>query len=378
MRFLHKPMVALMVVFAWVGFGITANAAMKIDKEAYGEVDGKPVDLYTLTNANGVEMKVTNYGGIVTSLKVPDKYRNLGDVVLGYDNLQDYVKSNPYFGCIVGRYGNRIGKAKFTLNGVGYTLAKNNGDNSLHGGIKGFDKVVWDAQAMVGADSVSVEFKYMSKDGEEGFPGNLSVSVTYALTNDDELKIDYLAATDEVTVVNLTHHSYFNLAGAGSGDILGHELMLAADKFTPVDEGLIPTGELRPVAGTPMDFTQPTVIGDRINQDYEQLVFGKGYDHNWVLNSGGGSMALAASVYEPKTGRMMKVYTTEPGMQFYAGNFLDGSNIGKGGKAYEFRNGFCLETQHFPDSPNKPDFPSTVLKPGEEYKTTTIYKFSAK
>jgi aldose 1-epimerase len=378
MRFLHKPMVALMVVFAWVGFGITANAAMKIDKEAYGEVDGKPVDLYTLTNANGVEMKVTNYGGIVTSLKVPDKYRNLGDVVLGYDNLQDYVKSNPYFGCIVGRYGNRIGKAKFTLNGVGYTLAKNNGDNSLHGGIKGFDKVVWDAQAMVGADSVSVEFKYMSKDGEEGFPGNLSVTVTYALTNDDELKIDYLAATDEVTVVNLTHHSYFNLAGAGSGDILGHELMLAADKFTPVDEGLIPTGELRPVAGTPMDFTQPTVIGDRINQDYEQLVFGKGYDHNWVLNSGGGSMALAASVYEPKTGRMMKVYTTEPGMQFYAGNFLDGSNIGKGGKAYEFRNGFCLETQHFPDSPNKPDFPSTVLKPGEEYKTTTIYKFSAK
>ena len=378
MRFLHKPMVALLVVFAWVGFGITANAAMKIDKEAYGEVDGKPVDLYTLTNANGVEMKVTNYGGIVTSLKVPDKYRNLGDVVLGYDNLQDYVKSNPYFGCIVGRYGNRIGKAKFTLNGVGYTLAKNNGDNSLHGGIKGFDKVVWDAQAMVGADSVSVEFKYMSKDGEEGFPGNLSVTVTYALTNDDELKIDYLAATDEVTVVNLTHHSYFNLAGAGSGDILGHELMLAADKFTPVDEGLIPTGELRPVAGTPMDFTQPTVIGDRINQDYEQLVFGKGYDHNWVLNSGGGSMALAASVYEPKTGRMMKVYTTEPGMQFYAGNFLDGSNIGKGGKAYEFRNGFCLETQHFPDSPNKPDFPSTVLKPGEEYKTTTIYKFSAK
>jgi aldose 1-epimerase len=378
MRFLHKPMVALMVVFAWVGFGITANAAMKIDKEAYGEVDGKPVDLYTLTNANGVEMKVTNYGGIVTSLKVPDKYRNLGDVVLGYDNLQDYVKSNPYFGCIVGRYGNRIGKAKFTLNGVGYTLAKNNGDNSLHGGIKGFDKVVWDAQAVVGADSVSVEFKYMSKDGEEGFPGNLSVTVTYALTNDDELKIDYLATTDEVTVVNLTHHSYFNLAGAGSGDILGHELMLAADKFTPVDEGLIPTGELRPVAGTPMDFTQPTVIGDRINQDYEQLVFGKGYDHNWVLNSGGGSMALAASVYEPKTGRMMKVYTTEPGMQFYAGNFLDGSNIGKGGKAYEFRNGFCLETQHFPDSPNMPDFPSTVLKPGEEYKTTTIYKFSAK
>jgi aldose 1-epimerase len=378
MRFLHKPMVALMVVFAWVGFGITANAAMKIDKEAYGEVDGKPVDLYTLTNANGVEMKVTNFGGIVTSLKVPDKYRNLGDVVLGYDNLQDYVKSNPYFGCIVGRYGNRIGKAKFTLNGVGYTLAKNNGDNSLHGGIKGFDKVVWDAQAVVGADSVSVEFKYMSKDGEEGFPGNLSVTVTYALTNDDELKIDYLATTDEVTVVNLTHHSYFNLAGAGSGDILGHELMLAADKFTPVDEGLIPTGELRPVAGTPMDFTQPTVIGDRINQDYEQLVFGKGYDHNWVLNSGGGSMALAASVYEPKTGRMMKVYTTEPGMQFYAGNFLDGSNIGKGGKAYEFRNGFCLETQHFPDSPNMPDFPSTVLKPGEEYKTTTIYKFSAK
>ena len=378
MRFLHKPMVALIVVFAWVGFGITANAAMKIDKEAYGEVDGKPVDLYTLTNANGVEMKVTNYGGIVTALKVPDKHRNLGDVVLGYDNLQDYVKSNPYFGCIVGRYGNRIGKAKFTLNGVGYTLAQNNGDNSLHGGIKGFDKVVWDAQAMVGADSVSVEFKYMSKDGEEGFPGNLSVTVTYALTNDDELKIDYLASTDEVTVVNLTHHSYFNLAGAGSGDILGHELMLAADKFTPVDEGLIPTGELRPVAGTPMDFTQPTVIGDRINQDYEQLVFGKGYDHNWVLNSDGGSMALAASVYEPKTGRMMKVYTTEPGMQFYAGNFLDGSNIGKGGKAYEFRNGFCLETQHFPDSPNKPDFPSTVLKPGEEYKTTTIYKFSAK
>lgn len=379
MKYLHKFMIALMLTVALVSFGVTANAGMKIEKEAFGEFEGKAVDLYTLMNANGIEMKVTTYGGIVTSLKVPDKDGKMGDIVLGYNELKGYVENNPYFGCIVGRYGNRIGNAKFMVDGREYTLAKNNGENSLHGGIKGFDKVVWDAEAMTTADGVAVEFRYVSKDGEEGFPGNLDVTVTYTLTNNNEFQIDYLATTDKPTVVNLTHHSYFNLAGEGSGDILGHELMMNADRFTPVDEGLIPTGELPSVEGTPMDFRTPTAIGARIDADYEQLKFGKGYDHNWVLNKPAmGVMTLAATLYEPTSGRFMEIYTLEPGLQFYAGNFLDGSIIGKSGNAYEFRNGLCLETQHYPDSPNKPNFPSVVLRPGEVYRTTTIHKFSTK
>lgn len=379
MKSMAKLMIVVMVIGALVGFGIIASAEMKVEKKPFGEVEKKQVELYTLTNDKGVVMAVTTYGGIMVSLLVPDKAGKMGDIVLGYNDVAGYVKNNPYFGSTVGRYGNRIGKAKFSLDGKEYTLAANNGENSLHGGVKGFDKVVWDAKEVKADNAVGVELKYLSKDMEEGFPGNLSVTVTYWLTNDNEFKLDYLATTDKATVVNLTHHSYFNLAGEGSGDILGHELMMNADKYTPVDVGLIPTGELPAVEGTPMDFKKPTAVGARIDADFEQLKFGKGYDHNWVLNQKKpGEMTLAATVYEPKSGRFMEVMTTEPGLQFYTGNFLDGSIIGKSGKAYAFRNALCLETQHFPDSPNKPDFPSVVLQPGETYKTTTIYKFSTK
>jgi len=355
------------------------DGKMSINKEAFGKTtDGTSVDLYTLVNANGVTAKITNYGAIVTSLQVPDRDGKMADVVLGYDSLADYIKDSPYFGAIVGRYGNRIAKGKFTLEGKEYTLAVNNGPNHLHGGLKGFDKVVWDARPVESDAGVGVELKYTSKDGEEGYPGNLSCTVVYTLTNANELKIDYKAQTDKTTVLNLTHHGYFNLAGHDSGTILGQVLMLNADHFTPVDETLIPTGEIRPVKGTVMDFTTPTAIGARINSDYDQIKFGGGYDHNWVLNSKDGSLALAATVYESKSGRFMEVFTTEPGIQFYSGNFLDGSNIGKGKAVYNHRNGFCLETQHFPDSPNKPQFPSVVLKPGDTYKQLTVYKFSTK
>ncbi|HWP46191.1 MAG TPA: aldose epimerase family protein [Candidatus Limnocylindrales bacterium] len=367
------------IVLSVVSFSLSTEAKMGIEKQPFGKTpDGTPVDLYTLTNDNGMVVKITNYGGTVTSLIVPDRNGKMGDVVLGYDNLDGYLKNNPYFGCIIGRYANRIAKGRFVLNGVEYKLAQNNGENHLHGGIKGFDKVVWNAKEVKAGNGVGVELSYLSKDGEEGYPGNLSVTVTYVLTNNNELKINYLATTDKDTVVNLTHHSYFNLAGAGEGDILGHELMINADKFTPVDKTLIPTGELRSVKGTPMDFTQSTAIGARINQEDEQLIFGKGYDHNWVLNIVEGALTRVARVYEPKTGRVMEVFTTEPGMQFYTGNFLDGTITGKGGKVYYQRYGFCLETQHFPDSPNKPQFPSTVLKPGQTYRTTTVYQFSTK
>ncbi|HJZ66944.1 MAG TPA: aldose epimerase family protein [Blastocatellia bacterium] len=345
-----------------------------IKKQAFGKTaKQESVELYTLTNVNGMEARIMTYGGTVVSLKVPDRTGKLGDVVLGYDSLDGYLKNNPYFGSIIGRYGNRIGKAKFSLNGKQYTLPKNNGENTLHGGARSFHTVVWKATESKASDEVALSLSYLSKDGEEGFPGNLSVTVVYTLTNKNELKIEYSATTDKDTVVNLTNHSYFNLAGQGG--TLGHELMINANRFTPVDSGLIPTGELRGVKGTPMDFTMPTAIGARIDQQYEQLTFGRGYDHNWVLNSGGGNLDLAARVYEATTGRVMEVYTTEPGLQFYSGNFLDGSVTGKGGQVYNKRYGFCLETQHFPDSPNKPAFPSTVLEPGEKYRSTTIYTF---
>ncbi len=382
MKYLHRYLLALIlgvVIVSLLGFCKEANKKMEIEKHAFGKTaDGTPVELYTLTNANGLEAKITNYGGIVVSLLVPDRDGKPGDVVLGYETLEEYIENNPYFGTLVGRYGNRIARGKFTLEGIEYTLAQNDGENHLHGGLKGFDKVVWKADAVRSKNSVGLKLTYLSKDGEEGYPGNLSVTVVYTLSNDNELKIEYTAVTDKVTIVNLTHHGYFNLAGAGLGDILGHELMIKADRFTPVDKGLIPTGELRSVKGTPMDFTRAVAIGARIDQAAEQLVLGGGYDHNWVLNNGDGSLTLAARVYEPTTGRVMEVYTTEPGIQFYSGNFLDGSITGKGGKVYEYRYGFCLETQHFPDSPNKPSFPSTVLKPGETYTTTTIYTFSVK
>jgi aldose 1-epimerase len=352
---------------------------MKTEKQAFGKLpDGTPVDLYTLTNASGIEMKVITYGGIVISLKTPDRNGKLEDIVLGYDNLQGYLDKTPYFGALIGRYGNRIGKAQFTLNGKTYTLPKNDGENTLHGGIKGFDKVVWTARPLNVKDGAALELTYLSRDGEEGFPANLSVRVVYTLNNKNEWRIDYSATTDKDTVVNLTQHSYFNLAAGGAANNLSHEITLNADRFTPVDKGLIPTGELRPVKGTPMDFTKPMTIGAHIDDNYDQLQLAGGYDHNWVLNKTGRGQTLAARVYEPTSGRVMEVSTTEPGVQFYAGNFLDGTITGKGGKVYVKRYGFCLETQHYPDSPNKPSFPTTVLKPGQKYTTTTVYKFSAR
>ena len=347
-----------------------------MNKHVFGTTpEGKEVDIFTLKNRNGMEARITNYGGIVVSLLVPDISGHLDDVVLGHDSLSGYFKNEPYFGALIGRYGNRIQKGRFTLNGVEYKLAINNGANSLHGGLKGFDQVLWEANEIESTPGKSLVLKYRSKDMEEGYPGNLSVKVVYSLTDSNELRIDYSATTDKPTVLNLTHHSYFNLAGAGNGDILGHELWIDADRFTPVDNGLIPLGELRSVKGTPMDFTTPTAIGARIDQTDEQLHLAGGYDHNWVLNRAGNSLAVVARVTEKTSGRTMEVLTTEPGLQFYSGNFLDGTKIGKGGKAYKFRYGLCLETQHFPDSPNKPDFPSTVLNPGDQYSSTTIYRF---
>lgn len=333
------------------------------------------MELYTLTNSNGVETSITNYGGRVVTLKVPDRAGKFADVVLGFDSLDPYLGNSPYFGALIGRYGNRIGKARFTLDGKEYKLAANNGPNALHGGVVGFDKVLWKGEEGTGEEP-SLKLTYLSKDGEEGYPGNLSVTVVYTLTDRNELRIDYEAATDQDTVLNLTNHSYFNLAGEGVGDILGHEIMINADRFTPIDSGLIPTGELKPVKGTPFDFTKSTAIGARINDKDQQIQFGKGYDHNFVLNGGGG-LTLAARVVEPHSGRIMEVLTTQPGVQFYTGNFLDGSVKGKGGKAYPYRSAFCLETQHFPDSPNKPGFPSVVLKPGEKFTSTTVYRFTA-
>lgn len=340
--------------------------------------DGTQVKLYTLSNENGLSATVTNYGGIIVDLMVPDKDGRMDDVVLGYESIEDYVKDNPYFGALIGRYGNRICNGKFVLDGTTYDLAINNGKNHLHGGLKGFDKVVWDTAEEETPEGPSLKLHYLSKDGEEGYPGNLDVNVTYTLTNKNELRIDYRATTDKTTICNLTQHSYFNMKGHGNGDILGHELMINADNFTPVNEGLIPTGEIRSVEHTPMDFRKSTPIGERININDQQIKYGLGYDHNWVLNKKSNELTLAASVYEPQSGRYMEAWTTEPGIQFYSGNFLDGSNIGKGGNVYNQRNGFCLETQHYPDSPNKSDFASVVLKPGEKYETTTIYKFLTK
>ncbi len=348
----------------------------QISKQPFGKTaDGTPVDLYTLCNAKGMEAKICNYGGIVVSLKVPDRNGQFGDVVLGYDTLDGYLKQSPYFGCLVGRYGNRIAKGKFTLSGAVYTLVTNNGPNALHGGTKGFDKVVWEAKPMQTKQGPALELRYVSKDGEEGYPGTLIVTARYTLTEDNGLRLEYTATTDKDTVVNLTQHTYFNLAG--KGDILGHVVMMPADRFTPVDETLIPTGELRPVKGTPFDFNTPTAIGARIKQEDQQLKFGGGYDHNWVFNKRIGDLTVMACVSDPSTGRVLEVLSTEPGLQFYTGNFLDGTLTGKGGRVYNFRNAFCMEPQHYPDSPNQPNFPSVVLKPGQTYKNTIVYRFSA-
>ncbi|HWW02704.1 MAG TPA: aldose epimerase family protein [Candidatus Acidoferrum sp.] len=340
-----------------------------VQKAKFGQLpDGKAVDLYTLTNANGLVAKITNYGTIITELHVPDRQGRTADVVLGFDNLGPYLKGHPYFGCTVGRVANRTAGGKFSLDGKTYHLAVNNGPNHLHGGIKGFDKMAWKAEPQAGA---AVKFTHTSADGEEGYPGKLDVTVVMALTDANELRLEYMAVTDKPTPINLTNHSYFNLFG--EGDILGHELMLEADYYTPSNASLIPTGEIKAVKGTPLDFATPMTIGSRILEVANEEA---GYDHNYVVNGGGKSLALAGRVYEPRSGRVMEVHTTQPGVQLYTANYLDGSLTGKRGVVYRRQNAFCLETQHFPDSVNKPNFPSTILRPGEIYQQATVYKFT--
>jgi aldose 1-epimerase len=339
--------------------------------------DGREVTQFTLRNRSGAQVQLINYGAIVRSLLVPNSQGKMEDVVLGYDSLQGYLADNSYFGAIVGRYGNRIGKGKFTLEGKEYQLATNDGQNHLHGGKVGFNRVLWTAKQVQDSTGPSVEFTYVSKDGEEGYPGTVTLSVTYTWTENNELRIEYKGTTDKTTILNPTHHSYFNLSGSFSTPILDHMLMIDADAITPVDKGLIPTGKLMDVANTPMDFRTPTAIGTHITDTFEQLVFGLGYDHNWVLKNYNKKIRKVADVYEPKSGRLMAVSTDQPGLQFYSGNFLNGSAKGKG-VSYQYRTGLCLEAQAYPDSPNKPDFPSVTLKPGEVYHQTTLYKFSIK
>jgi len=346
-----------------------------IKKQAFGTVSEGRVDLYTMRNSRGMEVRAMNYGGIIVSLRVPDRKGVPADVVLGFDTLDGYLNNKPYFGAIIGRYGNRIANGKFTLNGLECHLARNNGANSLHGGLRGFDKVFWHGEQAENNQGIGTVFTYTSKDGEEGYPGNLKAKVTYTLTDQNELQIEYEATTDKATPVNLTNHSYFNLAGEGNGDILKHELMLNADRFTLVGSTLIPTGELRSVAGTPFDFTKPTAIGARVDANNEQLAIAHGYDHNFVLTRKGSGLELAGRVHEPQSGRVLELYTTEPGVQFYTGNFLDGTITGKHGHVYNKHAALCLETQHFPDSPNHSNFPSTILKPGQTYHSRTVYKF---
>ncbi|HHS12650.1 MAG TPA: galactose mutarotase [bacterium] len=350
--------------------------AMEISQKTYGTLpDGRHVILFHLMNANGMQADIINYGGILVSLKTPNRKGHLGDVVLGFDDLESYLHDPPYFGALIGRYGNRIARGRFTLEGKEYSLAVNNNGHHLHGGLKGFDKQLWNAEPIQTDNAVGVKLSLLSPHGDEGYPGNLDCHVTYLLTNEDELRIVYRALTDRPTVVNLTHHSYFNLTEC-QRDILDHELTIGADRYTPVDEGLIPLGTLESVSGTPLDFRESTPIGSRIDNDDIQLLRGRGYDHNFVLNNRDGSPAQAALVYEPQTGRTMEVLTSEPGLQFYSGNFLDGTLTGKNGIVYGHRWGFCLEAQHFPDSPNQPAFPSVVLHPGEKYAQTTVYRFS--
>lgn len=354
-----------------------AGTTRMIEKFPFGKTGaGTPVDQFKLSSSKGVEVSIIPYGGIVTSIRTPDRNGRMADIALGFPSLDGYLGSHPYFGALIGRYGNRIAKGEFKLNGQTYKLAKNNNGNSLHGGEKGFDKVVWNVKDVRNeASEQSLTLTYRSPDGEEGYPGNLDVTVRYSLNESGELKIEYSAVTDKPTVANLTNHTYFNLAGEGEGDILGHLLTVNADRYTPVDSGLIPTGEFAPVEGTPFDFRKPTAIGARIEADHPQLKAGGGYDHNYVLNRTGEGMSLAARVAEPGSGRTLEVETTEPGVQFYCGNFLDGTLKGKSGRVYGKRSGFCLETQHYPDSPNQPSFPSTTLEPGRELKSVTVYRF---
>jgi len=364
-------------------FALLASSLFFLSIPVKAEVtvdDFDSVRLYTLTNDHGMTVKVTNYGATVTAIIVPDRDGKLADVALGYDRLEDYINAldKPYFGAIVGRYGNRIAKGEFSIDGETYTLATNNGENHLHGGNFGFDKVVWNAKPVSGSDWSGVELSYLSQDGEEGYPGNLQVSVTYQLSSDNTLTVEYLATTDKATPINLTQHTYFNLKGEGEGTILDHQLMLNAKHYTPVDQGMIPTGKLESVANSPFDFTTSKPIGRDIEKDHEQLEYGLGYDHNYVIEGDRDAMNLAARVYEPTSGRILEIHTQEPGIQFYCGNFLNGKLKGKSGKPYVHRGGFCLETQHYPDSPNQPDFPSSILRPGKEYRSKTTFHFSTK
>jgi aldose 1-epimerase len=350
----------------------------QLAEEPWGALpSGEEIKLYTFRNSNGIEISITNYGGRIVTIKVPDRGGQFADVALGFDDLDGYLRKNPFFGALVGRYANRIAKGEFSLDGKTYKLARNNGENSLHGGLKGFDKVAWEAQSTDTEHGPALRLEYVSADGEEGYPGKLTAVVSYSLSDSNELRIDYDATTDKTTVLNLTNHSYFDLSGQGSGKILDHIATIHADRFTPVNSHLIPTGELQPVDGTPFDFRQPKRIGDRIDQDDQQLKYGVGYDHNYVLNRNGEGLQPAARVLDPASGRTIEVLTTQPGMQFYTGNHLAESLVrGKGGVVYGFRSGFCLETQFFPDSPNQPQFPSTQLDPGERFEQTTVFRFS--
>jgi aldose 1-epimerase len=350
---------------------------VELKKESFGKTsDGHNVDVFTLVNKGGMEVTVLNFGGRIIRIRIPDRKGILRDVILGHESMEQVLKDKNHVGVIVGRYANRIAKAEFTLDGKKYRLAKNDNGNHLHGGVKGFDMVLFSAELVQKGADTSLKLAYLSKDGEEGYPGNLNVAVYYNLTQTNELSLEYEATTDKRTVINLTNHMYFNLADAGETDILRHVLTLNSDKFTPIDAGLIPIGELASVKGTPMDFSKPVSIGERVDEDYQQLKLARGYDHNWVLNKKTGVLDWAARVYDPGSGRALEIITTEPGIQFYSGNFLDGTNIGRGGKALNYRHGFCLEPQHFPDSPNQPAFPSTVLDPGKSYFSKTVYKFS--
>ena len=358
---------------------VPEESGLSITQSAFGETDYGPADLYTLKNKQGMELQITNYGGIITAIKVPDKEGNIEDIALGFDSLASYLGEHPYFGSVIGRYGNRIAGGQFRIEDQNYTLAKNNGANHLHGGPEGFHRKLWSAKTLSDDQGVGLTLSYTSVDGEEGYPGNLKVDMTYMLTNDNELKIEYEAETDKTTHCNLTNHTYFNLAGPASGTIGEHELLLNAEYFTPVDKTLIPTGELKEVENTPFDFRTAKKIESALAvSDDIQLDIARGIDHNFVLNKEGSALSLAATLYEPYSGRFMEVFTSEPGLQFYTGNFLNGSVTGREGKPYQYRTGLCLETQHFPDSPNQESFPSTLLSPGERYETATVYKFSIK
>jgi aldose 1-epimerase len=369
----------LLSFLAGYGCGDSQKINSPIHQEQFGTVDGKPINIYTLTNEKGAEVKIINYGAIVVSLLIPDRDGKLANIVTGYDSLSGYVNDRSFFGAIVGRYGNRVGKGKFQLDGKEYQLTINDGENHLHGGSVGFYKAVWNAEPVEGKSGPSLKLTYVSPDGEEGYPGTVTTTVVYTLTNENEFEIKYEGKTDKTTILNPTHHSYFNLTGDFNNTILDHELYIDADSITPVDKSLITTGELSAVENTPMDFRKPTTIGSRIKDKYEQLEFGQGYDHNWALNKyKKGEVQKVASLYDPKSGRLMDILTDQPGLQFYSGNFLNGTIKGTGGVVYQLRTGLCLEAQCYPDSPNKPQFPSVVLKPGETYQQTTVYKFSIK